>query len=62
MLQSVETYCPECGQRMWRRPQSFLVNWNGPAPSQGDVAPAIKEHLRDRPRNLARNVEKYGTE
>lgn len=51
--------CPICGLMMWRKPQNVSVNWNGLAPSQGELAPALREHVLDADRRRDEVDEKY---
>ena len=37
--------CPICDGGMWRKPQMPAINWNGLRPSQGDLPPAIQQHV-----------------
>lgn len=37
----------DCYAKMHRVPQNFLLNWNGLAPSQGELNPEIKNHIRN---------------
>lgn len=37
--------CEVCGGGTYRLYGSPRVNWNGLAPSQGELAPAIREHI-----------------
>jgi len=50
---STAVICAECGERMYRVPQPFLVNWNGLRPSQGELTGEVKEYLRDADRRRA---------
>lgn len=40
--------CEVCGGETHRLFGSPRVNWNGLAPSQGELAPAIREHIEHR--------------
>lgn len=56
MLYTTGIVCAACGLEMWRKPQPFLVNWGGIRPSQGELAPAIKEHIKRAPENRDRQI------
>lgn len=47
--------CNLCARKMHRVPQPFRVNWGGPAPSQWEIDPALKEHAD----NLDRGQAEY---
>lgn len=51
MLYTTGLLCPDDGASMHRVPQLFRVNWDGPAPSQWEIHPSIKQHVRDAERN-----------
>lgn len=38
-----------CGSAMARRPQVVRVNWGGLKPSQGELAPVVKDMIADAP-------------
>ena len=42
-----DKYSCSMGHEMHRVPQTFSVNWNGPAPSQGELSPEVKNHLEN---------------
>jgi hypothetical protein len=56
MLYTTAIICATCGLLMWRVPQSFLVNWGGIRPSQGELAPAIKEYIKRVPENRDKQI------
>lgn len=48
MAETRAEYCPVCGgecQRLYHAPR---VNWNGLAPSQGELHPEVREHIEHR--------------
>jgi len=45
MLWSTGVVCAVCDNLMWRVPQAVSVTWGGLAPSDGDLAPEIQQHL-----------------
>jgi hypothetical protein len=45
MAWSEPVICSTCGAEMWRVPQPVTVTWGGLAPSGGDLAPEIQQHL-----------------
>ena len=49
MLYGTAIIC-ECGLTMLRVPQSFRVNWNGRAPSAGDISPVVQQMIDNAPR------------
>ncbi len=49
--------CPTCGAEMRRRFTMPFVNWNGLKPSQGEIHPAIKEHIERAQENRERILQ-----
>lgn len=60
VMESPQIVCAACGLNMWRKPQLFVVNWGGLRPSQGELSPAIANHIRDVDHNRDLADEKYG--
>lgn len=52
MTDDPEITCPECGEKMHRRPQLVAVNWNGIPPHlQTSRPPAIQAMIDNEQRN-----------
>jgi hypothetical protein len=49
--------CAACGLIMWRKPQAFSVNWGGPPPSAGGIAPAAQNLINSRGERLDKYQE-----
>ena len=49
MSEDPEIDCLRCGFRMWRKPQSFIVNWGGSRPSDGGPAPDVQRLIDTAP-------------
>ena len=46
MTENPEIICPECGQRMHRKPQAVSVNWGGLPPHQSHLrSPAVQSMI-----------------
>jgi len=45
MLDPPGHFCGICGLKMWRKPQVTTVHWGGLKPSDGELAPAVKNHI-----------------
>jgi len=50
-----------CGLEMHRKPQTFLVNWGGLKPSQGELSKPIKELIETAPARRDATGERRGT-
>ena len=57
MFYSTGHICSACGFEAWRKPTMVMVNWNGLKPSQGEIAPAIAEHISHADENQERVQE-----
>ena len=53
MLYSTGIVCASCGLDMWRKPQSFAVNWSGLRPSQGELHPNVRDLIDGAPQRRA---------
>lgn len=58
MFYSTAVVC-DCGGEMHRVPQPFTVNWNGLAPSQGELHPNIRQHIENAPERREQVEAKY---
>lgn len=47
MLSVVDFYCPECGEKMNRKPQVFIVDWGGHKPSKGETVKQGRDYDPD---------------
>ena len=52
MKQDPVITCAACGLIMHRKPQRVAVNWGGPLPSAGGVAPQVQDLLNTRSERL----------
>ena len=51
--------CLACGERMWRKPQAFMVNWSGLRPSQGELSPRVRGLLSTKEERQDAFTEKH---
>ena len=57
MFYSTAHICVSCGSQAWRKPQLVNITWGGLKPSQGEVSPAIAQHIADADENQERVQE-----
>jgi len=51
MLYTTGILCLVDSRPMYRIPQLIRVNWDGPAPSQWEMSPSVKQHVANADRD-----------